>query len=252
MNLKGLLILTGTTLCGLAVLIGLGTWQLQRKAWKDALIGQLREQTGRVPAAYSSWLTRKKPAAREAGENPIAADLFAPVVIRGAFRHADEIYVFTTRRGRPGYLVLTPFKWRNAKAVWINRGFVPEALREPHTRRSSLLQGDVEVQGIIRAPESVGWFSPAPDRAKRIWYTIDLAAITKSVKIDVETTHFIEADRTPNPGGWPRGQDAKEFIRAIPNKHFGYALTWFGLAAGLCIVYGFFVRSQLRESAADR
>lgn len=252
MKLKSLLILTGATLCGLAVLIGLGTWQLQRKAWKDALIGQLREQTGRVPAAYSSWLRRKKPAGRQSDENPIATDLFAPVVIRGEFRHADEVFIFTSRRGRPGYLVLTPFEWRNAKTVWINRGFVPEALREPDERRSSLLQGDVEVQGIIRATESAGWFSPGPDRDKRIWYTIDLAAITESVKIDVDKTHFVEADRTPNPGGWPQGRDAKEFIRAIPNKHFEYALTWFGLAAGLCIVYGFLVRSEFRKSAADR
>lgn len=252
MNVKRFLIQTGIVLCCLALLIGLGTWQLQRKAWKDALLGQLREQTGRVPAAYSSWLARNKSKTQPSEGDPISADLFAPVVVEGRFRHADEVYVFTSRRGQPGYLVFTPFEEKSGKTVLVNRGFVPEHLRERGKRLLEIAKKDVEVRGFIRAPERSGWFTPEPDIDKRIWYIADLQAMAERTKVAAETTHFVEADDTPNPGGWPNGRDAQELLSAIPNKHIGYALTWFGLAVALCIVFGFFVRNQFRRSASEK
>ena len=39
--------------------------------------------------------------------------------------------------------------------------------------------------------------------------------------------YFIDADATPNPGGWPRG--GLTVVR-FANSHLVYALTWFGLA----------------------
>ena len=52
----GLLVPGAVALAALAVLLGLGTWQLERKAWKEALIAtldrRLNECAGRAAAAY--------------------------------------------------------------------------------------------------------------------------------------------------------------------------------------------------------
>ena len=45
---------------------------------------------------------------------------------------------------------------------------------------------------------------------------------------------MIEADATPNPGGLPIGGQTRA---ELPNNHLQYAITWYGLAAGLLGVW---------------
>ena len=46
---------------------------------------------------------------------------------------------------------------------------------------------------------------------------------------------FIDADATPNPGGFPIGGVT---LIDLPNSHLQYAVTWYGLAAALAGVMG--------------
>ena len=57
-------------------------------------------------------------------------------------------------------------------------------------------------------------------------------------------TFFLEADATPNPGGYPIG--GQTFVD-IPNNHLGYAITWFGLALTLLIIFSIFAQRQLKK-----
>ncbi len=250
MKRKRILVQTAVALCSVAVLISLGIWQLQRKSWKDHLLAQIHVQAGRVPAAYSSWLARNETRLRNFRDDPAASGLFAPVVVDGRFRHAEELYVFTTRHSSAGYLVFTPFDTSDGRSIFVNRGFVPEHLRSPATRLSGLTKGNVEVRGLIRAAKKPGWFTPEPDTGKGIWYIADLKAFAERLKSVVETSHYVEADSTPNPGGWPKGRDVEEFASEIPNWHLGYALTWFALAAALGVLFPVYLRGQLRNSKA--
>jgi surfeit locus 1 family protein len=94
--------------------------------------------------------------------------------------------------------------------------------------------GETRVVGVWRAPDRPGFFTPAPDLAHRIWYGRDLAGIARAEGIDLAAPVLVEADATPNPGGWPKGGQT---VIDLPNNHLSYAVTWFGLAAGLVGVY---------------
>jgi surfeit locus 1 family protein len=45
--------------------------------------------------------------------------------------------------------------------------------------------------------------------------------------LTVTAPYFIDADGSPNAGGWPIGGLT---VVAFPNNHLIYALTWFALA----------------------
>lgn len=85
-----------------------------------------------------------------------------------------------------------------------------------------------------RVPDAPGAFTPVPDVAHRIWYARDLRSIAAADKIRLAAPALIEADAAPNPGGWPRGGQT---VVSFRNEHLSYAITWFGLAAGLIGVY---------------
>ena len=55
---------------------------------------------------------------------------------------------------------------------------------------------------------------------------------------------FIEAEKSDVPGGWPEGGQTR---LSLPNNHLQYAITWFGLAAALIVIYAFYVRSLYRR-----
>ena len=61
----------------------------------------------------------------------------------------------------------------------------------------------------------------------------DVPAIAGAAGVAVAPV-LIEADATPNPGGWPLGGQTRV---DFPNDHLQYAVTWFGLALALLGVY---------------
>jgi ankyrin repeat protein len=116
----------------------------------------------------------------------------------------------------------------------IDRGAVPERFLDPASRAAANPQGVVSITGVWRTPDPPGAFTPAPDRARHIWYSRDVAGIAAANGLELAAPVVIDADATPNPGGWPRGgQTVVEFR----NQHLSYAVTWFGLAVCLLGVW---------------
>ena len=97
----------------------------------------------------------------------------------------------------------------------------------------------------MRQPEPRNIFTPADDPAKDQFFTRDPQLIAAHLGLADAAPFTVDADATPNPGGWPRG-GATEL--AIPNNHFSYALTWFGLALGL---FGVFLSYAWRRLSED-
>lgn len=211
----------GVTIASLTlfvILCGLGTWQLERLQWKLALIEMVNRNLAAPPLSLDQAL---------AGETQ-----YRRVTVTGRFDHAREAYVFTTSAGGEAvYHVLTPFVTGDGRVLMIDRGAVPESRRDPATRAAGNPQSETSVTGVWRRPDGPGAFTPAPDRVRRIWYARDLAAIAAADGIRLAAPVVIDADATPNPGGWPRGgQTVVEFR----NQHLSYAVTWFGLA--ICLL----------------
>ena len=207
-----------------AILIGLGVWQLERLQWKLALIAEVNARLSAPPHSLDD------------GGTPYwePQNDYKRVSLTGRFDNSKEAYVFgTDKEGAPVYHVIVPFRMSDGRVFLIDRGIVPKSKLDPATRRASQIEGVTKVVGVWRTPDAPGAFTPPPDRAHRIFYAHDLAAIAKLDGIDL-IGPTIEADATPNPGGWPKGGQTVVNFR---NEHLQYAITWFGLAAVLFGVY---------------
>lgn len=230
------------TLVALAMLVGLGVWQLERLQWKTQLLATIQART----------TATAEPLPPEQAWSSLRSDDYAyrHVTLTGTFDHAQETHVFRPlshedARGPfsgVGDLVLTPLVLDTGAIVIVNRGFVPEDRVDPATRPEGQLAGPVTVTGLMREPESRNLFTPADDSKSGIWFTRDPAAIAAFRHLDRVAPFTIDADAQPVAGGLPQ---AGETVLAIPNNHLSYALTWFGLAIGLCGVFAAFAWRRL-------
>jgi surfeit locus 1 family protein len=222
---------------GFAILCGLGIWQLQRLAWKEGLLADMaaRMAAPAVPLpSEAAW------ASLDSGQYD-----YRHVQVSGRFVHAKEALVFRPRDGEPGYLVMTPLALGSGSYVIVNRGFVPEAAKDPTNRTAGLLAGTVSLTGLMRPPEGRNLFTPADDPDGNIWFTRDPAAIAAHAGLSPVAPFTIDADLERDTQTLPRGGAT---LVAIRNDHFAYAMTWFGLAAALAGVFGTFAWRKLRES----
>jgi surfeit locus 1 family protein len=202
-----------------AILCGLGVWQLERLQWKLALIARVNGHMAAAPLPLDRIIAMDADGAQ-----------YRRVALSGHFDHAREAFVFTTDAGAPVYHVLTPFTTDDGKVLMVDRGEVLKEKLDPATRASGNIAGEIHVTGVWRAPDAPGAFTPPPDTAHRIWYARDLTAIAQADHLTLAAPVVIEADATPNPGGWPKGGQT---VVSFRNQHLSYAVTWFGLALGL-------------------
>jgi surfeit locus 1 family protein len=228
-------------LVGVAALAALGTWQLQRKAWKEEIVARIEERTRAAVVSLDAAIAR----ARQTGDVE-----YLRVSARGRFRHDEERYFYAPdpRRG-PGFYVYSPLETSDGTVVFVNRGFVPEALREPGARPAGQLEGEVEVTGLVRLPGPKGSFTPTNKPERNLWFWRDLDALYASLGANggaKRAPFVLEAEASPeNPGGWPHGGVT---VLRVPNRHLEYALTWYGLAGALVVVYLAFAVTRLRQA----
>ncbi|HRD75157.1 MAG TPA: SURF1 family cytochrome oxidase biogenesis protein [Hyphomicrobiaceae bacterium] len=245
-----ILLLTVLTLGALAVLLALGTWQLRRKAWKEAVIAAVAARASAPPLSGEAIAHRTCRPLSEVGLE-VSCE-FIPVRLIGRFDHARERHVYTSQAtrsdgsGGPGYWIMTPLLLADGRTYIVNRGFVPNRMKDPASRGGGNAPGETEVIGLLRSSEPRTMFMASNDPGKNVWFLRnvgelypDLAANSggpenKSVFIDQ-----ISAGR----GGQlpvPTGGDI-----SISNRHLEYALTWFGTAAALLGTFIAFLVSRL-------
>ena len=225
----------------MAILIGLGVWQVERLAWKTDLLRTIGERVGATPVPL--------PPEAEWPQLRPADYAYRHVSLTGTFDHAKETHVFRPLGDAKGPfhgigdLVLTPLRLDSGATVIVNRGFVPADRLDPVSRAAGQTVGPVTVNGLMRETESRNWFTPADDPARNQWFTRDPQAIAMADGLDRAAPFTIDADASPIPGGLPQGG---ETVLDIPNNHLSYALTWFGLAAGLAGVFVAYAWRRLR------
>jgi surfeit locus 1 family protein len=212
------------------VLLALGSWQVERLFWKRDLIAQRQAAVSAAPVpAPPGW------------EEARGME-FHHVTDEGAFLNDKEIFIgATSEAGRQGYHVLTPLLEAGGRVVFINRGFIPAELKDSAKRAAGQIAGTARVQGLLRLPpaEKPAWFLPANRPDLNYWFWVDIPAMSAADKLDRVAPFYIDADATPNPGGWPRGGVTR---LALPNDHLQYAITWFSLAIALIVIYVLFHR----------
>lgn len=196
----------------------LGVWQIERRAWKLDLIARVDARihaAPQAPPAPSAW-------------TPAMA--YTRLRVEGRFLHDQETLVQAVTDLGPGWWVVTPLQTKRGTFL-INRGYVPTERRDPRSRATAQAPGIVTVTGLARASEPKGAFLRSNDPAAGRWYSRDVAAIAQAHRLHGVAPYFIDADASPNPGGYPVGGLTVIHFR---NSHLIYALTWFALC-GICI-----------------
>jgi surfeit locus 1 family protein len=197
--------------------------------WKEGLIAEIE---ARRHAAACDRSPRSRKRAATGGDVD-----YVPMTATGTFDHAQEQYFFATDDGEVGYHVYTPLALADGRTILVNRGFVPETLKDPARRVAGEVSGEVTVTGLARAKLAgkPSWVVPENEPAKRLyfWKDLDAMAANADVPKDKLLPFFIDADATANPGGWPKGGITQ---LDLPNNHLSYALTWYSLAAVLLVV----------------
>jgi surfeit locus 1 family protein len=242
-SLRSLAVPGALALVGVAVLIGLGTWQIERKAWKENLNSTLSERLRAAPAplpAPATWSTLTP-----------AQDEFRRVEFPASFLHDREVVVYSAGSAfrpdvsGPGYWVFTPAQLPDGRVVMVDRGFVPEARRTPVARPQGQVPGEVRILGVLRWPEHPGWFTPEPQPAANLWFHRDPAGMARAKGVGPVAPFYVAQEGPVPPGGLPKPGPLAANLR---DPHLQYALTWYGLAVVLIVVFVSFVISRRRAA----
>nr|WP_246519750.1 SURF1 family protein [Ancylobacter lacus] len=202
-----------------AVLLGLGVWQIERRAWKLDLIARVEDRIHAEPVAA--------PGPEAWGSVNGANDEYRHVRLQGRFLPGETFVQAVTDLGG-GFWVLAPFRTETGFVVLVNRGFVPPERRDPTNRPATPPGGDpTTITGLLRLSEPKGGFLRSNDPAAGRWYSRDVAAIAQAQGLGTVAPYFVDADAGPTAGGWPVGGLT---VVTFPNNHLVYALTWFTLA----------------------
>ena len=207
----------------LAMLVGLGVWQLQRLQWKRALLARLDAVEAAAPVSLPA---DPQPLQKVRAEGRWRPDLMATY-------GAD---VRDTRAGPVmGTQVLMPLEMQDG-TILVDRGWMPDGAMPPTPA------GPVSVTGWLRPSERPGLFTPADAPAKRRFYALDTGAIATALGIAPVRPFVLVALAEGAADGYPV---ASAHMPRPPNDHFGYALTWFGLALSLLAVFGVYARRMV-------
>lgn len=236
---RGLALPLVATLAMVGLLVGLGLWQLERRVEKHALIAQLAGRVG-APAvelpAPSTWATLTP-----------TQDEFRYVELTATFDPAETAFVYTTGSTlRPdakglGVWVFARGRLPSGDYVVVNRGFVPEEMRAKD--RVNGAPERISLTGYLRFPERAGYFTPKPDRAKRLWFLRDQREIASALNWGTVAPFYIDQEGPVPQEGRPK---PGKLAIALPDNHMQYALTWFSLAGIIVILFGFWLGGRLR------
>lgn len=248
-------------LAGIALFVvfaSLGWWQVERRAWKLALIERVEQRLHAAPVPL--------PARANWPNVSAASHEYLPVQARGRWLDDKTVLTQATTELGAGFWVLTPLRLETGGQVLVNRGFIPQAQRSQWASgsRAPDVQADgapVQLQGLLRMTEPGGGFLRSNDPAQQRWHSRDVAAIAQAQGLDAPAPFFIDAGipdaralasadlASPGAGPWPRpGMTVVRFS----NSHLVYAITWFGLAAMVAAAAVYVARYELRQRAAFR
>ncbi len=217
-----------STLVMLLVLIGLGTWQVYRLHWKQGILA-------RIAAAEAAPPVPLPP-------DPVP---YAKVQVTGQFRF-DRAAQFgaevrDTRSGPTmGCYQIIPLVREGASTILVDRGWIPQKHATPLDDPA----GRVTVIGYVRPGDVQHWYSAADDDAARQFFTLDPKAIGAAVGVPGLAPFILVALGPSIPQDYPV---PAQHLPRPPNNHLSYAITWYGLAVALVVIFGVWTRKAVRD-----
>lgn len=200
-------------------LIGLGTWQVYRRAWKLDLIARV-DQRVRAPPV-------DPPGPARWPSVTAASDEYRHVRVTGTLLNDRETRVQASTELGSGFWLMTPLRMADGHVVLINRGFISPGWK--HSETSDATQ-PVTVTGLLRLTEPHGRFLRQNDPADNRWFSRDVQAIAAARGLSNVAPYFVDADATPANAGVAQEPISGLTVIVFPNSHLIYAITWYLLA----------------------
>ena len=221
--------LIAVSLCVL-ILLGLGAWQVRRLQWKTALLARIAALQTAPPEPLEVVLNRLgRPGQPAQGE----VDFVRVQTTCPTLQQTPTLHLYALLDGVLGDRLITtcPLNDGRYRSLLVDRGFVDREHLET-VRPGPAIDGPVV--GVLRRPEPATWLSLPNSIAQNDWHTRDVPAMAAALgaAAPAPVVLMLEHPAAPSPGPRPAAIPTD-----IPNNHLGYALTWFGLAAGLVGVY---------------
>lgn len=218
------------TLIGICILCGLGTWQIQRLAWKTEILGALEQaqSISHAPTVLSPQI-----AELAAVENNAA--LIRYVFVEGTWLHDKEVAIGPrTWKGKTGYHIVTPLMLADGGTVLVNRGWVPEDKKLIAARAESRTKSPARIMGMFHRPSKPNFLTPPNAPAKEEWYSINLEDLTaaRDLKNIAPLVLYAHLDTAHPP--WPL---AEALAWNPPNNHAQYAAFWLTMAGILAVIF---------------
>ena len=237
------------TLVLVAVCVGLGLWQLQRRVEKHALIAALDERLAAAPEALPqplqwSALTPARDEFRRVSFTATYARLPDAMVYSSGSAVRDDI-------SGPGTWAFLPAQLPGGETVVINTGFVQNTMQDRAQQDRAvgrLVTGTpVKLTGYIRFPEIAGALTPSDNVAKRLWFTRDHLAMAGALGWNeggkAVAPFYIDLETPAPESGIPKPGALTVHLK---DDHLQYAITWFALAGAVMIAFGVWWRGQRR------
>jgi surfeit locus 1 family protein len=232
------------TVAMIAVLVGLGLWQLQRRVEKHALIAALDERLAAAPEPLP-------PASRWSLLTP-AHDEFHRFRFTATYQPGPDAMVYSSGSALredisgPGTWAFLPVRLPTGQTVVINAGFVQNTMLD-RAEQDRVVAGlisrePVAVTGYIRFPETAGVLTPAQNVAKRLWFTRDHLAMARALGWGNVAPFYIDLEAPVPASGIPKPGPLDVHLK---DDHLQYAITWFGLAGAVAIAFGFWLRGRV-------
>jgi surfeit locus 1 family protein len=216
---------------GLAILISMGVWQVQRLAWKNALIAEIDKRMSEAPLSISQLAKH---------EHDVLEDgTIVKLKMVGSFK-PTQLRKITTLNGGVGFEILQGFVSTNGADILVSRGVVPEQTIVGTPEKP------IEIVGLVRHHNyNQGRFDPNNNAVANQWYWWDVPAMYSSAglaEISHTSTVLHLLPKSPGTEGLYVGPPKAD----LRNNHLCYAITWFGLAAALLVMTGVFVMRIVR------
>ncbi len=223
---------------GIAILIWLGVWQIQRLHWKEGLLAELAAKAGAEPVDLAT-------AEEIAGQGNAE---FLKVRFRATYQHDASMKMLSTYEGGQGWTIITPAISADGHAVIIDRGRLPGQWLDSFDKPD----GEQDITGIVR-PYAHGraYFDPGNDPKANLWYWWDVPAMLAAANLPAElkpAPFVVQLLPGAATAEFPKPPEPKA---NLSNNHLGYAITWFGLAIALAVVSAVFIRT-LRNTGEGR
>lgn len=195
-------------IAGVALLVGLGLWQVERLAWKRGILDQIDARITAAPVALP--------------RDPVPEQhRYLPVAVTGTLRGETLRVLVSQKTAGAGYRLITALEDAEGRRILLDRGFVSTDAPLP-----DLPDGPRAVIGTVHWPDDRTSATPANDLAANIWFARDIDAMAQALATDPVLV-VARSITPPEPGVAPLPVTSV----GIPNDHLEYAVTWFSLAA---------------------